>query len=83
MFETDLSDKLKRIFQVAKVTFDAPSDAQEQDVLFVQIEKSLNRIVETKQIADVTGKILIYSQNNRIPFGYISKQIEEANPLRY
>lgn len=78
MYEKVLADKLKRIFDLKKVTFDSPGTSAEQDTIFIEIDKSHNLIKDSREIARATGKIRVFSQNKRMPFGYLSKQIENA-----
>lgn len=80
MFEKDLAEILKRMFKLKKATFSAPSEEREQEVIFIQIEKALVRIMGERQVARVMGKITIFSQAGKMPYGYLSKQIQEAKP---
>jgi len=38
MFEKELADKFKAIFDVKEVTYDEPGDSREQNILWVEIE---------------------------------------------
>ncbi len=78
MFEKTMIDQLSRIFDIARVTFDDPSESQEEECLFIQVQKSKNTIKNGHAIARVTGKILMYVNIEKMPFGYLSKKIEEA-----
>lgn len=81
MFKNDLQRRLCAIFDVKKTTFDAPSDAFEQDTLFVDVTKSTSRMSDLKggrQTAKVEGTLTMYSQDNRLPFGFFNKRIERA-----
>src|ERR1044072_854154 len=83
MFEATLIDKFKKIFEVQRVRFDHPGATNDQDApgtneqgtLFVEIEKSDNRIRDGIQHAKVTGKATMIAPNDELPFGYFSKCI--------
>jgi hypothetical protein len=79
VFEKTLKDKLKRIFDMEKVTLDEPGDSQEQDCLFVEVLSSKNSVRDGKFIAKVSGTITVNANSDRLPFGYFSKKIAEAN----
>lgn len=88
MFETELLDKFKAIFGLAKATYDTPTDegsqgsnpVMEQDCLFVEIENSKNTIKDGKAVAMVSGKAVLLGRNEKIPFGFFSKAIQRADP---
>lgn len=75
MFRKSLKEKFKRIFAVAKVTYDAPSSAQEQEAVFIQIDSSRISIKDKEEIAKVTGKIRLFVQSDKYPFGSMAKAI--------
>ncbi len=79
MFEKELADKLKRIFDLKKVRYDAPSDSQEQECLFVEIEKANSRVSEQRFVGQATGKITVWGNSEKLPYGYFTKRIVEAN----
>lgn len=79
MFEHELSEKFKRIFGVKKVTFDQPSDSQEQECLFIEVENSWNTIKDDKAIARVTGNCIMFGNAEKLPFGFYSKRIKQAD----
>lgn len=78
MFEKALEENLRGIFHVKKITFDAPSESNEQDVLFVQIAVSNSTIKDGAQIARVTGTLQMFSQNTKLPYGFFAKKLKEA-----
>lgn len=78
MFRKTLEEKLKKIFGFEKVTFDAPSDAFEQDTLFIEIQQPRTRTTQAKVYARVTGQLVVFSQDNKMPFGFFNKRIEKA-----
>jgi hypothetical protein len=78
VFEKSLLKKLESIFQFKKTTYDAPSDSFEQDTLFTEIEKATTRISDGMFYAKVEGSLIVYSQANKLPFGYFTKAITRA-----
>lgn len=80
MFEKALEEKFKAIFKVAKVTYDQPGSSQEQEALFVEIENSYNSFSDQKEKARVTGKAIMFGNNEKLTFGFFSKAIAQADP---
>lgn len=78
MFRVTLQAQLKRIFDFDKVTFDLPSESQEQEGVFVQVESARWRIKDAKQIARVTGTIRVFANQDKLAYGYFNKKISEA-----
>ncbi len=80
MFKKEMERRLKSIFGIEKVTFSAPSpDAPEQDTLFVEIDSSRPRPYGKDRIScKVTGKLVMYSQAERLTFGFFSRKLEQA-----
>ncbi len=76
--ESILAEKLRQIFQVDRVTFDAPSESAEQNTLFVQVEKAHSNITAKTHIARVNGRITMFSTAEALPYGFFAKQIEDA-----
>jgi hypothetical protein len=79
VFRKDLEDKLSKIFRFKKTTFLSPSDAFEQDTLFVQINNSRGRVSKDKITAKVEGTLIVFSKGNALPFGYFNKAIGMAS----
>lgn len=81
MFEEKLAEKFKKIFKVAKVTYDQPApEANEQDCIFIEIENAKNTIKDGREKSMVTGNGVIVAQSDKVPFGFFSKSIKEADP---
>lgn len=78
MFEKSLQTKLRRIFELNKVTFDAPSDENEQECLFIQVDDDLVRIKDGSEVHRVMGVCTVFALGNKMPFGYLSKQVRSA-----
>ncbi len=74
--------RLKSIFKFEKVSFNAPSkEAAEQDCMFVEIDPARPRPYGKDKIScKVSGILVVYSQSDRLPFGFFSKAIEQADP---
>lgn len=81
MFKNKLKEKLGRIFGFEKVTFDAPSDQFEQEVIFINVDQVASRITEGRETARVFGSLTVYCQQEKFPFGYMAKRIQRANFL--
>ena len=79
MFEKELAEKMKAIFKVKDVTFDAPGDSREQDKLFIEVEDPKFRITDKKARAMVTGKGTMFGRNEALTFGFFSQAIAIAD----
>lgn len=82
MFRQELLENLSKIFQLRKTTTQAPSDAFEQDTLFVQINSAPSRVTKDKVTSRVEGTLIVFSKENALPFGFFNKAIEQA-PVAY
>lgn len=80
MFKKDLERRLKAIFGFKKITFDAPSESFEQDTMFVEIADCDTRPGKEKISARVTGRLTVFSANDRFTYGALTKRIEKAKP---
>lgn len=78
MFRKEMGEKLKEIFGVKKVTFDQPGESYEQDTLFVEIEECLTRASHGRATAKVTGSVVIFSERDKLPYGFFAKRIAQA-----
>lgn len=78
MFEKKLTETFQKIFDVKKVTLLMPSDANEQDFIFIEIEQPQIRFKDGIQRAKVAGKAYIFGRGEKIPFGFLQKQIARA-----
>lgn len=79
MFRNDLKDKLQAIFGFQKVTFDAPSDSFEQEVAFVEVNDCRTAAAFGHASARVNGTVTVYTQSNKLPFGFFNKKIQQAD----
>jgi hypothetical protein len=79
MFETQMVSDLKAIFEFDKVTFEAPSDSEEQECLFINVENTVFSVKPGHEYARVSGRLVVYANSQKLPFGYFYKQIDKAD----
>lgn len=79
MFRNKLKTHFENIFGFKKTTYDTPSDQYEQDTIFINVDQCQSRITEGREIAKVNGTITIFSQHEKLPFGFLNKRIQNAN----
>lgn len=79
MFEQSLKDSFKSIFQIDKVTYSQPSEAKEQECIFVEIDSARPTIKDGRQICKVSGRAQVFAQNDKLPFGFFAKKIKQAD----
>lgn len=80
LLEEELKGRLQRIFGLKKSTLSLPGESREQDTLFIGIESARTRVIGTRFSARVSGTIVTFTQNDKMPIGYLAKAIAEANP---
>lgn len=78
-----MAQKLTQIFGFKKTTYSAPSAGPdgsfEQDTLFIEINECRSRVNAGKAYARVLGSIVVFSQMEKLPFGFFTKKIEQAS----
>lgn len=79
MFEKSLEDAFKKIFKVKKVVYSQPSNAEEQDCLFIEVEDAVNKITDDRAKSMVTGNAIMFGTSDKLKFGFFSKAIAQAN----
>lgn len=79
MFRESLSEKLKKIFQIKAVSFDQPSEAKEQQVIFVSVESAISQVTKGRAVVRVSGGFSVFVNSDKLPFGYFNKRIEQAS----
>ena len=79
MFKKKLQSHLENIFGIKKVSFNEPGDTFEKDTLFVQVVKSTSRVTEGYVYAKVEGVLIVFSQLEKYPYGFMNKKIQSAN----
>lgn len=63
-----------------KTTFDIPTDqAFEQDTLFIEINECNSRVTEGMAYAKVLGSLVVFSQFDKLQYGYFNKRIQTAD----
>lgn len=79
-----MAEKLSQIFGFRKTTFSAPSSESdapyEQDTLFVQVEQARSRAGNGMFTAKIMGTLIVFTQMDKMPFGYFNRRIEQAHP---
>lgn len=81
MFKNELLSRCEAIFGFKKTTYLAKSDKFEQDTLFIDIENVRSRVSGAdggRTVAKVLGSLVVYSQDDRFPYGYMTKRIQNA-----
>lgn len=78
MFERVLLERMKRIFDLRKITFDRPSESHEQECGFIEITNVKARIRDGRQSAHVVGRLHIFGPISKLPFGYLAQRIDQA-----
>jgi len=53
---------------------------REQECLFVEIEVANNTVKDGRVFSKVSGKAIMFGNNEKLPFGYFSKRIAKSNP---
>ncbi len=81
MFEKALSLKFKKIFAAKKVTYWEKSDSREQETLFIDIQTSKAKAVGQEFTAKVEGRAFMFGSNEKLPYGYFLKSLQEADPV--
>lgn len=79
MFEKELADKFKAIFDVKDVSYDNPGESQEQEKLWVSVETPKFTFADKKVKAIVTGSAIMFGRNDALTFGYLSQCISKAS----
>jgi hypothetical protein len=79
VFEQELADKLKRIFDFQKVTYSLPGETQEQETLFVEVEVPRFKVSDKTVTARITGRAVVFANYDKLPFGYFAKRIAMAD----
>jgi hypothetical protein len=81
MFKSSLSTRLSSIFDIRRVSFDEPGDTREQDKIFVEIDsvRPQGTYDGKKLKAVINGKITIFAQSKKLPFGFFQKKLYNCN----
>ncbi len=79
MFKSSLSAQFQKLFDLKKVSFDEPGESQEQECLFIDIQKTKSTIKDGSQIYHVIGKGRMFGNSDKLPYGFFAKRIK-AHP---
>ena len=74
MFEAALEAKFKQLFGVLKVDYSLPGESQEQECLFINVERAIPRISDGVQGCRVIGNITVFANADKMPYGYFRKR---------
>lgn len=79
-----MKEKLESIFGMRKTTFDAPTvnstnGSFEQDTLFIEVNECNSRVTEGRALSRVLGSLVVFSQMDKMPFGYFNKRIQQSD----
>lgn len=77
MFEKTLKEKLEKIFDL-KVSFSEPGESNEQECLFVEVTRAFPKVKDGREVCRVEGQCAVYGNNDKLKYGYFSKQIDRA-----
>jgi hypothetical protein len=81
MFDNDLKNKLNRLFDFDKVTYDEPSDSNEFECLFISVSNPGVKIKDGYATAKVEGECFYFGNSDKIKFGYFSEKIDKADSI--
>lgn len=79
MFESELKEKLLRIFGLKRVEFYMESESREQECLFVNVEDTKTRFKDGEINIRVIGSVRMFADLGKMPFGYFAKCISLAD----
>lgn len=79
-WEKTFKEKLRRIFDLENVSFDKPGDSQEQEKLFVDVQIYKGRIKDGRETGHAQGRLSVFANSYKLPYGYFSKRIAAASP---
>ena len=77
--EDELKKKFSKIFKVSDVDFDAPSSSNEQDKLFLEVEKIVSSIKDKTEVGRVYGRGIMYSTNTKLPLNHFFRCVGLAS----
>lgn len=78
MFEAKLKSSIENIFGLDKVSFDVPSEHQEQECVFIQIVRAKPTIKDGRQLCLVEGTVRVFANSEKMPYGYFMKRLRDA-----
>ena len=75
MIEKELLEKLTKIFGLKFNRFDSPGESQEQDTLFIEVDRVNSRVKDGRKVGRVEGKCIVFVQADKMPHGYFAERI--------
>lgn len=75
-----MAEKISKIFGVKKVTFNEPGESYEQDCIFLTVQSCQSRTGKGRATARVSGSMTIFSQLDKLPYGFFNKRVQNADP---
>lgn len=79
MFEKDMKERLQRIFDLP-VSYSEPGESNEQEKIFVQINRARPKIKDGKELCMVEAEVSVFGSLDKMPYGYFSKAIDRSDP---
>jgi hypothetical protein len=79
MFEASLKTLVKTVFQIERVTFDLASESKEQECIFIEVDSARPTIKDGHQYCRVTGKLRLFANSDKVPYGYMMKKLRDAS----
>jgi hypothetical protein len=80
VFEKALKAKLLTIFGLAKASFESPSEAKEQECIFIKVDSNVSSVKQGLIKGRAKGSFAIFANSEKIPFGFLQKKINSAKP---
>jgi hypothetical protein len=79
--EKSLINIARQVFELPKVTLDAASVSGEQEMVFIDIDSARPDIRDGSEVYRVEGRFRIFANSEKMPIGYIGKQIKKHSKL--
>lgn len=79
MFKSTLEAKLKKVFGINQIIFDAFQLGKEQEALFVDIDNAKDYTTEGNIDMLVLGRLSISGPTGKFKYGWVRKKFETAN----
>jgi hypothetical protein len=84
LVEKELKDKLQRIFDLKRASYDQPSlsDAgvpvTEQQCLFIDVETPKFTVKDGRAVGRISGRGMVLAPNDKLTFGYFALKLKKA-----
>ena len=73
--EQNIKDAFQKIFSFKNTRFNAPSDSQEQECLFIEIDTVDSQVKDNILKAKVMGKCAVFGQADKLPVSYFAQRL--------